>query len=50
MPFLASAMLRQGSFGWADFEGVVLPAAGELRMGLLQADFNDANIIIRRCG
>jgi len=33
----------------ADFEGVVLPAAGELRMGLLQADFNDANIIIRRC-
>ena len=31
-----------------DFEGVVLPASSEFRMGLLQADFNDANIIIAR--
>jgi hydroxylysine kinase len=38
--------LIQGVVG--DFEGVVLPASGEFRMGLLQADFNDANIIIAR--
>lgn len=31
-----------------DFEGVVLPASGDFRLGLLQADFNDANIIIAR--
>lgn len=34
----------------ADFEGIVLPASAEFRMGLLQADFNDANIIIARGG
>ena len=31
-----------------DFEGAVLPASSGFRMGLLQADFNDANIIIAR--
>merc|ERR1712154_335061 len=31
-----------------DFESVILPASGDFRMGLLQADFNDANVIIRQ--
>jgi Ser/Thr protein kinase RdoA (MazF antagonist) len=31
----------------SDFENVVVPVSAELRTGLLQADFNDANIIIR---
>eukprot|EP01043_Picozoa_sp_COSAG02_P026015 COSAG02_NODE_1484_length_12382_cov_6.377758_3_plen_328_part_00 len=31
-----------------DFNGVILPASSDFRTGLLQADFNDANIIIAR--
>ena len=31
----------------ADFEAEVLPAAPGLRCGVLQGDFNDANIILQ---
>lgn len=31
-----------------DFERVILPAARDFKMGLLQGDFNDANIIVQQ--